>query len=78
MSVQSHISRRSEQVGLVAIFVLFSALSGWYSLATPPFETPDEVYHYALVRHLAAGNGLPVQQVGAEAPWEQEGSQAPL
>ena len=77
MSVQDTYRRR-EQFGLLAIFVLFSALSGWYSLATPPFETPDEVYHYALVRHLAAGNGLPVQQVGAEAPWEQEGSQAPL
>lgn len=77
MSMQETYQRR-EQFGLLAIFVLFCVLSGWYSLATPPFETPDELYHYALVRHLAAGNGLPVQQVGVEAPWEQEGSQAPL
>ncbi len=78
MNAQLHVNRRSEQLGLLAIFVLFITLSGWYSLATPPFETPDELYHYALVRHLAGGNGLPVQQVGVEAPWEQEGSQAPL
>ncbi|MCB0062861.1 MAG: hypothetical protein KDE19_12125, partial [Caldilineaceae bacterium] len=40
--------------------------------------TPDEVYHYAFVRHIAQGNSLPVQQPDVDAPWEQEGSQAPL
>ena len=44
----------------------------------PPFETPDEVFHYAFARHLADGNPLPVQNPDVEAPWEQEGSQAPL
>lgn len=69
---------RQERIAFWLILVCFVGLSGWYSMATPPFETPDEVYHYAFVRHLAAGNPLPVQQAGAEAPWEQEGSQAPL
>ncbi len=50
----------------------------WYSLVVPPFETPDEIYHYAFVRHVAQGNGLPVQHADGEDPWEQEGSQAPL
>ena len=44
----------------------------------PPFETPDEVYHYAFARHMAQGNGLPVQTAAGSGPWEQEGSQAPL
>ncbi|HRW04396.1 MAG TPA: DUF2142 domain-containing protein [Caldilineaceae bacterium] len=56
----------------------FLLLGFWYSLATPPFETPDELYHYGFVRHIAQGNWLPVQQANVESPWEQEGSQAPL
>jgi hypothetical protein len=44
----------------------------------PPFETPDEVFHYTFARHLAQGNPLPIQNPEVEAPWEQEGSQAPL
>lgn len=63
---------------LALILIGFAALTFWYSMATPPFETPDEVYHYAFVRHIAEGNALPVQAPNVEAPWEQEGSQAPL
>ena len=64
------------------IIALFLILGFWYSMVVPPFEAPDEVYHYAFARHLAQGNGLPVQD-GAESgensgPWKQEGSQAPL
>ncbi|HAJ34988.1 MAG TPA: hypothetical protein DCL15_04785, partial [Chloroflexi bacterium] len=32
-----------------------------YSLIVPPFETPDEPFHYGFARHIAQGNGLPVQ-----------------
>lgn len=60
------------------IIALFLAVGSWYSLAVPPFEAPDELFHYAFARHLAAGNPLPVQDPEVEAPWEQEGSQAPL
>jgi hypothetical protein len=67
-----------DRYGLAAILALFVALGIWYSLATPPFETPDELYHYAFARHLAQGNPLPVQAATATGPWEQEGSQAPL
>ncbi|MEZ4677872.1 MAG: hypothetical protein R2932_27010 [Caldilineaceae bacterium] len=69
---------RHERFLLFLIFAGFAVLTFWYSMATPPFETPDELYHYAFVRHIAAGNGLPVQQADVDAPWEQEGSQAPL
>ena len=67
-----------DRYGLAAILALFLALGVWYSLATPPFETPDELYHYAFARHLAQGNPLPVQEETVSGPWHQEGSQAPL
>ncbi|MCB0081097.1 MAG: hypothetical protein KDE47_09215, partial [Caldilineaceae bacterium] len=60
------------------VLLLYSVLGVWYSLAVPPFETPDEPFHYAFARHLAQGNGLPVQRPDEESPWAQEGSQAPL
>ncbi len=61
-----------------ATILLFLLLGLAYSLMVPPFETPDEIYHYAFARHLAAGNPLPVQSDDVQGPWEQEGSQAPL
>ena len=61
-----------------AVIAAFCVLATLYSLVTPPFETPDEVYHYAFARHVAQGNGLPVQTAAGSGPWEQEGSQAPL
>lgn len=61
-----------------AVLAVYFLLGIWFSLAVPPFETPDEIYHYAFARHLAQGNGLPVQAAEPTGPWEQEGSQAPL
>lgn len=49
-----------------------------YSLVVPPFETPDEPFHYGFARHIAQGHGLPVQDPENPGPWAQEGSQAPL
>lgn len=72
------INPRTEWRLVAGVIALFLAVGLWYSLAVPPFETPDEVFHYAFARHLAAGNSLPVQNPAVEAPWEQEGSQAPL
>ena len=69
---------KNERLWVSAILLLFMLLGVWYSLAVPPFETPDEIYHYAFARHLAQGNPLPVQSVNRKGPWEQEGSQAPL
>lgn len=60
---------------IILTFVLFGVA---WSLVVPPFETPDESYHYGFARHLAQGNPLPVQSAQASGPWEQEGSQAPL
>ena len=60
------------------VLALFVGIGVWYSLVVPPFETPDELYHYALARHLAGGGGLPVQTRDAGGLWAHEGTQAPL
>lgn len=67
-----------ERAAVSLILTLFLLTGLAYSLVVPPFETPDELFHYAFARHLAAGNGLPVQAAEKTGPWEQEGSQPPL
>lgn len=61
-----------------AIIALFLGLGLWYSLIVPPFETPDEIHHYAFARRLAQGYGLPIQTIEADGPWAHEGTQPPL
>lgn len=63
---------------LLLIVLLFLGFGMAYSLVVPPFETPDEPYHFAFARHLAQGGSLPVQAAQSSGPWEQEGSQPPL
>jgi hypothetical protein len=60
--------------GLLLLFGLTGLL---YSLATPIFEAPDEVWHYAYVRYLAEGNGLPAL-TDNESGANQEVAQPPL
>ena len=64
--------------GISLILALFVALGVIYSVVTPIFEASDELWHYPFVKHLADGNGLPVQDANADQPWRQEGSQPPL
>ena len=70
--------RRQEHKALVAILALFWLWGLIYDSSTPLFEGLDELWHYAVVEHLAAGGGLPVQQPGVDPPWKQEGNQPPL
>jgi 4-amino-4-deoxy-L-arabinose transferase-like glycosyltransferase len=70
------LSRR--HLPLIVILVVFFALGLLYDSSTPLFEGLDELWHYALVEHLADGGGLPVQVPGENPPWRQEGSQPPL
>ena len=74
---QVHV-RQSDQRWAWLILALFLAVGIAYSLVVPPFETPDEPFHYGFARHIAQGNGLPVQDPANQGPWAQEGSQAPL
>src|SRR5512142_742501 len=71
--------RRSEvRYAAAGILLFFWCVGLVYSLAAPPFEAPDEVYHFAFARRLAQGGSLPVQTVEAKGPWAHEGTQAPL
>jgi 4-amino-4-deoxy-L-arabinose transferase-like glycosyltransferase len=63
---------------LALILLAFVLLGCVYSLVTPVFEASDEIFHYPVVKYIADGRGLPVQDPRAEAAWEQEGSQPPL
>lgn len=63
------------------LFILlgaYLALGVLYSLVTPVLEASDEISHYPVVKHIADGRGLPVQDPGVETLWHQEGSQPPL
>ncbi len=56
----------------------FCALAILYSVTTPIFETPDEVWHYAYVRELALNHRWPVVDAEGKAPYRHEGLQPPL
>ncbi|MBC7237435.1 MAG: DUF2142 domain-containing protein [Chloroflexi bacterium] len=71
------LSRDHPRIAL-AIALGFALLSTLYSLINPILESPDEVYHYPYIKHLADGQGLPIQRSDQETLWEQEGSQPPL
>ena len=73
MSLTSHNTR-----WLVVIIVLYLGLGLLYDWATPIFEATDEGYHFAAIRWIAQEHGLPEQDPGQKADWEQEGSQPPL
>lgn len=60
------------------VLALFVLLAATYSVVIPPFETPDEIWHYAVIQHIAGGQGLPVSGPNTEAAWQQEGTQGPL
>ncbi len=61
---------------LCLILVLYVGLALLYSLSTPFFETTDEVYHFAYIRHLADGQGFPA--LDPHNPARQEATQPPL
>lgn len=67
-----------EQPYLAGLMILFAVTAVIYSIITPPFEMSDELWHYPMVKTLADGNGLPVQDPDNPGPWKQEGSQPPL
>ncbi|MCS6835604.1 MAG: hypothetical protein NZ750_06270 [Anaerolineae bacterium] len=61
---------------MITAYVFLAAL---YALFNPPYEAPDEVFHFAMIHKLATDGQLAVQDVNAPAtPWHQQGSQPPL
>jgi hypothetical protein len=65
------------RAGVALVIGVFVLLAGLYSVVVPAFETPDEIWHYAFIQHLAAGRGLPVSEPNTQALWRQQGVQAP-
>jgi 4-amino-4-deoxy-L-arabinose transferase-like glycosyltransferase len=61
------------------VLVLFVVLGVAYSLATPIFEKPDEMWHLAYIKRLVDGQGYPDApgSISDDAP-SQESSQPPL
>ncbi len=71
--VRVWLSRRA----LGVVLAVFVALAVTSSVVVPPFETPDEIWHFAFIQQVASGGGLPVWEPGTEMLWRQEGGQAP-
>ncbi len=70
--------RRFTDRAIWGVVLAFIVLAGTYSVVTPLFEAPDEIWHYPYVKHLADGHGLPVLDPSAPGLWHQEGGQPPL
>ncbi len=70
--------KRSSNRFIYLILLAALVLGTLYSITTPLFEAGDELWHYPYIKHIADGNGLPVQDPTAEQLWEQEGGQPPL
>jgi len=76
--MKAHTDRLSEQYLVGLILALFVLAASVYSIVTPLFEMSDELWHYPMVKTIADGNGLPIQDPANPGPWKQEGSQPPL
>lgn len=61
-----------------ALVLLYAVLALIYAYATPLFEAPDELYHFAMIDTIARTGALPVQDRANIGAWRQEGSQPPL
>ncbi len=73
--MQQFFAKVSAIAVILGAFILLGLL---YSLVTPVFEASDEIYHYPVVKHIADGEGLPIQDPSVKTAWAQEGSQPPL
>lgn len=62
---------------LLVILLAFTILTLLHNLFTPVFEAPDEVWHYAHVRWLSEGHGLPPLMDDRSGAY-QEAAQPPL
>ena len=60
------------------LLILYCAIAILYLFATPVLEAPDEIYHVAMINYVANTGELPVQKIGADTDYKQEGSQPPL
>ena len=65
--------------GIAAILVVYLVLAVFYSVVTPVFEAPDELWHYMVIHDIADHRSLPIQKTPPESVLgRQEASQPPL
>jgi len=73
---------RLARYGIWIILAVYLLLATAYSIASPIFETPDEINHVYFIKHLAETHRLPVLETGekeeGQAIYGQEGGQPPL
>jgi hypothetical protein len=72
------VKRERARIYALTITCVFCLIATGYSTVTPLFESPDELWHYPYVWHIAQTGSLPVQMPGQPQLWEHEGGQAPL
>lgn len=78
MSIERSRLARVTRHALLVIIPAFVILSGVYSVVTPLFEGPDEIWHFAYADHLADGGGLPVFDADEPATVLRNGAHPPL
>ena len=69
---------RQKPFMLYTLLIVYVVLWGIYLYAVPIFESPDEVQHVGMAHYIAETGRLPVQEVGEETIYMQQGSQPPL
>ena len=72
-----HLSRFTFHLSFRLILVAFILLASISSVLVPPFETPDEIWHFAFIQQVASGGGLPISEPQTKALWRQQGVQTP-
>lgn len=71
--------RGLHRAALAVLCAAYAGLAIWYATTAPILEIGDEVWHYQVIDHLAAGRGLLVQgETPGAGIGHQEGSQPPL
>ena len=63
---------------LTWLLVAFALLGLLYINSVPPFESPDEPFHFAYVDYIRAKGQLPIRHPGEKTYFKHEGSQPPL
>lgn len=71
-------NERFNKWAIGSITLIFLVLGAVYSVVTPLFEAPDEIWHYSFAKHLADGQGLPHLASKKKNVWLREGGQPPL
>lgn len=65
--------------GIAFVLAVYVVLAVFYSVVTPVFEAPDELWHYLVIHDITDHRSLPIQKPPPEAVLgRQEASQPPL